>query len=266
MSQSNSSHRSRALTKTTRSGDTTMARTRRSYSPSSRSRSSSAGPRNHHKKPGIKTAAVFIAAIAVASLAVHKLWPRGIIHSEKEHWEHSPSGRRCRRRNAIRDRHNGYIDYDDHNVWDRNDYPRDRRRLPEREYHPPRSRGGGRARGYGSESDGDSYYSDDYLPTPSERFRERRPGIEGDGRGRLRGIGAEGENEIVRYEKQSNRSEADRSRLVEERLQKPRYNEAVEDWSRRGGQRLPSPSDDRRGFRGEPEYEDRRSRRRSDYY
>ncbi|KAK1634876.1 hypothetical protein BDP81DRAFT_54124 [Colletotrichum phormii] len=256
MSQSNSSHRSRALTKTTGSGDTTMARTRRSYSPSSRSRSSSAGPRDHHKKPGIKTAAVFIAAIAVASLAVHKLWPRGIIHSEKEHWEHSssPGGRRSRRRNAIRDRHNGYIDYDDHNVWDRNDHPRDRRRLPERDYYPPRSRGGGRSRGYGSESEGDSYYSDDYLPSPSER----RGRLEGDGRGRSRGIGAEGENEMVRYEKQSNRSEAAGSRFVEERLPRPRYNEAVEDWSRRGGQRFPSPP-------GEPEYVDRKSRRRSNY-
>ncbi|KAF4775589.1 hypothetical protein HER10_EVM0012282 [Colletotrichum scovillei] len=260
MSQSNSSHRSRALTQTTRSGTTTMARTRRSYSPSSRSRSSSAGPRDHHKKPGIKTAAVFIAAIAVASLAVHKLWPRGIIHSEKEHWEHSPppGGRRSRRRNAIRDRHNGYIDYDDHNVWDRNDYPRDRRRLSEREYYPPRSRGGRRSRGYGSESEGDSYYSDDYLPSPSERF-ERRGRIEGDGRGRSRGVGAEGENEMVRYEKQSNRSEAAGSRFVEERLPRPRYNEAVEDWSRRGDQRFPSPP-------REPEYVDRRSRRRSDYY
>ncbi|KZL75969.1 hypothetical protein CT0861_05222 [Colletotrichum tofieldiae] len=265
MSHSSRDTRSGALTRTR--DDTTMTRTRRSYSPSFRSRSSSAGPRDH-RRPGIKTTAVFIAAIAVASICVHKFWPRGTVHSKKENWEHSASssGRRSRRRNAIRDRHNGYIDYDDHNVFDRNDYPHDgRRRLPEREYYPPRSRSDGRSRGYDSDSEGDSYYSDDYLPSPSERFSKRRGTIEGDRRGRSRGVGPEEDNEVVRYEKQSNRSEADRSRFEEERPQRPRYNEAVEDWSRRGGQRYPSPSDER-GYRVEPEYVDQRSRRRSDYY
>ncbi|GJC96196.1 hypothetical protein CH63R_01861 [Colletotrichum higginsianum IMI 349063] len=279
MSHSSQNTRSGALTRSTRD-DTTMTRTRRTYSPSSRSRSSSAGPRgsHHHRRPSIKTAAVFIAAVAVASLCVHKLWPRGTSHSKKQDWDQSltPPGRRSRRRNAIRDRHNGYLDYDDHNVFDRNDYyrPHDnvaRGALPRgrgESYYPPRVRGGdGRSRGYGSDSDGDSYYSDDYLPSPSERFSGRRGTIEGgaDRRGRSRGFGgADEENEVVRYEKQSNRSEADRSRFEEERPERPRYNEAVEDWSRRGGQRYPSPSEER-GYRGEPDYVDRRSRRRSDY-
>ncbi|WYZ39737.1 hypothetical protein EsH8_IV_000078 [Colletotrichum jinshuiense] len=251
-----------------------MPRSRRSYSPSSRS--SSAGPRNH-RRPGLKTAAVFIAAVAVASICVHKFWPRGIIHSEKEHWEHSSSpGRRSRRRNAVRDRHNGYIDYDDHNVFDSNDHGRNRRRLPEREYHSHRSRSEGRSRGRDSDSESDF---GDYLPTPSERFSERRERLEGDRRGRSRGFGAGEEtasafsvhrDEVIRYEKQSNRSEADRSRIEEERPRQPQYNEAVEDWGRRG-QRHSSPSDER-GHRGEPVFNERRSKRRSrldgdyDYY
>ncbi|KAJ0165664.1 hypothetical protein CTA2_10459 [Colletotrichum tanaceti] len=268
MSHSSQNTRRGALTRGTRD-DTAMTRTRRTYSPSSRSRSSSAGPRGiqHHRRPSIKTAAVLIAAVAVASLCVRKLWPRGTArHPKKQDWDRSltPPGRRSRRRNVIRDRHNGYLDYDDHNVFDRNDYYRPgddgaRGALPGtggEPYYPPRGRGDGRSRGYGygSDSDGDSYYSDDYLPSPSERFSGRR--------GRSRGFGgADEENEVARYEKQSIRSEADKSRFEEAR---PRYNEAVEDWSRRGGQRYQSPSDER-GYRGEPEYVDRRSRRRSDY-
>ncbi|KAK1981939.1 hypothetical protein LZ30DRAFT_591638, partial [Colletotrichum cereale] len=252
--------RSGALTRTR--GDTTMTRTRRSHSPSARSRSSSAGPREH-RRPGIKTAAVFIAAIAVASICIHKFWPRGA-HSDKDY---SPAGRRSRRRNAIRDRHNGYLDYDDHNVFDRNDHAPDdgRRRLPGREHYAARSRSDGRSRGYGSDSDGDSYHSDEYLPSPSERLSNRRGTIEGGRRSKSRGFGAQDDNEVVQYERQSNRSEADRSRIEEERPQRPQYNEAVEDWGRRGSQRPPSPSDER-GNRGESEYADRRSRRRSAYH
>ncbi|KAK1970151.1 hypothetical protein LY78DRAFT_735413 [Colletotrichum sublineola] len=249
MSHSSRDTRGGALTRVR--GDTTMTRTRRSHSPSTRSRSSSAGPREHHR-PSIKTAAVFIAAVAVASICIHKLWPRG---SDKDHWKDSASssaGRRSRRRNAIRDRHNGYLDYDDHNVFDRNDRPRDdrRRRLPEREYYAAPSRSEGRSRGYGSDSDGDSYHSHEYLPSPSERLSNRRS--------KSRGIGTLADNELVRYERQSNRS------FEEERPQRPQYNEAVEDWSRRGSQRPPSPSDER-GYRGESEYADRKSRRRSVY-
>ncbi|KAK2034106.1 hypothetical protein LX32DRAFT_634528 [Colletotrichum zoysiae] len=242
-----------------------MTRRRRSYSPSTRSRSSSAGPREHHR-PSIKTAAVFIAAVAVASICIHKLWPRGS-DKDRRDWDQSPAssaGRRSRRRNAIRDRHNGYLDYDDHDVFDRNDHARDqgrrRRRLPEREHYTASSRSDGRSRGYGSESDGDSYHSDEYLPSPSERFSNRRGAIEGDRRSKSRGVSALDDNELVRYERQSNRS------VEEERPQRPQYNEAVADWSRRGSQRPPSPSDER-GYRGgESDYADRKSRRRSVYH
>ncbi|KAK1995727.1 hypothetical protein LX36DRAFT_581836, partial [Colletotrichum falcatum] len=267
MSHSSRDTRSGALTRTrgdaTRTrGDTAMTRTRRSHSPSSRSRSSSAGPREH-RRPSIKTAAVFIAAVAVASICIHKLWPRS---SDKDRWDESPAslaGRRSRRRNAIRDRHNGYLDYDDHNVFDSNDRARydsrRRRRLPEREYHPARSRIDGRSTGYGSGSDGYSSHSDEYLPSPSERFSHRRGTIEGDRRSRSRGVGALGDNELVRYERQSNRS------FEEERPQRPQYNEAVADWSRRGSHQLPSLSDER-SYRGESEYADRKSRRRPVYH
>ncbi|EFQ35419.1 hypothetical protein CGRA01v4_06212 [Colletotrichum graminicola] len=259
MSHSSRDTNSGVLTKRTR-GDTTMARTRRSHSPSTRSRSSSAGPREH-RRPSIKTAAVLVAAVAVATICLHKLWPRS---SHKDHWEPSPAssaGRLSRRRNAIRDRHNGYLDYDDHNVFDRNDHVRSdrRRRLPEREHYPAPSHSDGRSRGYGSDSDGDSYHSDEYLPSPSERFSNRRSTIEGDRRSKSRGISALDNNEIVRYERQSNMS------FEEERPQRPQYNEAVADWSRRGSQ-LPSSLSDEQSYKGESEYADRRSRRRPVYH
>ncbi|KAK1597084.1 uncharacterized protein LY79DRAFT_587556 [Colletotrichum navitas] len=259
MSRSSRDTKSGVLTRTR--GDTTMTRTRRSHSPSTRSRSSSAGPREH-RRPSIKTAAVFVAAVAVATICLHKLWPR---NSHKDHWEPSPassSGRLSRRRNAIRDRHNGYLDYDDHNVFDRNDYVRNdrrRRRLREREQYPAPSRSDRRSRGYGSDSDGDSYQSDEYLPSPSERFSNRRGAIDEDLRSKSRGIGALDDNEIVRYERQSNMS------CEEERPQRPQYNEAVADWSRRGSQLPPSPSDER-SYKGESDYADRRSRRRPVYH
>ncbi|OLN87141.1 hypothetical protein CCHL11_08949 [Colletotrichum chlorophyti] len=258
-----------------------MPRTRRSYTSSSsrspsparslsrsrsRSRSSSAGPQRR-RRPGLKTTAVFIAALAVATICIHKFWRRGgNVHSEKrQYWDRSPSpsGRRSRRRNVVRDRHNGYLEY--------------HRPPPSRREQRRQTRSGPRSRSYDdSESETISYVSG-YLPSPRER--ERRERFDADHRGRSRGPAPDqesasgfsgGRDEVVRYEKQSNRSEADKSRIEDDRSRRQGYGDVLDDWHRRG-QRNASPSYER-GYRPETVFDDRRSRRRSrveggyDYY
>ncbi|KAF9878029.1 hypothetical protein CkaCkLH20_04605 [Colletotrichum karsti] len=253
-----------------------------SYSPS---RSSSAGPhprnvprnyiRNHAprpKKPSFKTTAVFIAAIAVATICVHRVWTKRRSDKDNHHrsWENTP-GRRSVRRNVVRDRHNGYI-IDEHEEWTR------RRRLPEREYRD-RDR---RSRFYDDESDG--YYSDHYHPPPppSNRTQQRLPRSlprsRADGRS---GRSLVEENfvpvfegprdEVVRYEKAPTvrsatgaaaaaaAGDSTQQVIEEDTTSRRRVEDAVEDWHRRGSRRFPSPE------RRETVFDDRRSRRASAY-
>ncbi|KAL0931478.1 uncharacterized protein CTRU02_214213 [Colletotrichum truncatum] len=266
---SRSSSRSRS-----QSRSRSRSRSRSQSRPRARSisRSSTAGPhprsnthrkhrnRNHprFRRPSVKTAAIFVAALAVATVCVHRIWQKRTARSEKDHWENSP-GRHSRRRNVVRDRHNGYLDGGGYNHSNR-------RQLHDRDY---RSRGGSRF--YDDESDGDPYYSD-YCPSPSERTRFPRRERIGDRRGR--GLEAEdgagsafggGRDELVRYEKASTaRSEAESNRLFDEDTRsRRRFEDTIDDWNRRDARREPSPSDERRP---EPIPADRRSRRRSDYY
>ncbi|EQB50285.1 hypothetical protein CGLO_10289 [Colletotrichum gloeosporioides Cg-14] len=238
------------------SSDSYRSRSRsRSRSPP-RSRSSSAGPhprnarrsynnnKNHRprlpkKKPSFKTTAVLIAAIAVATICIHRVWHKRK-HPEVRgpHWDTlNAPGRHSRRRNVVRDRHNGYVP----------EHDRPPRRLPPR-------RG---SRYYEDESDG--YFSDYNPPPRTYRLAEEPRGQ----RLTEEAIMGPPRDEIVRYAKTSARSEAESSkRFFDEDNRSRRVEDAVEDWSRRGAARFPSPD----GRRPETVYDDRRSRRRSDYY
>uniref|UniRef100_L2FF68 Uncharacterized protein n=1 Tax=Colletotrichum fructicola (strain Nara gc5) TaxID=1213859 RepID=L2FF68_COLFN len=191
------------------------------------------------KKPSFKTTAVLIAAIAVATICIHRVWHKRK-HPEVRgpHWDTlNAPGRHSRRRNVVRDRHNGYVP----------EYDRPPRRLPPR-------RG---PRYYEDESDG--YFSDYNPPPRTYRLAEEPRGQ----RLTEEAIMGPPRDEIVRYAKTSGRSEAESSkRFFDEDNRSRRVEDAVEDWSRRGAARFPSPD----GRRPETVYDDRRSRRRSDYY
>ncbi|KAF6837551.1 hypothetical protein CMUS01_04976 [Colletotrichum musicola] len=211
--------------------------------------------RFHPPKPSLKTAAIAVAALAVAAICVHRFWSRRAAIREKERWDHSPPRRRLRRRNVIRDRHNGYIDDCERST---------RRRLPEREFYPP-ARSRGESRYY--ESDGDSYYSDSYCHSPTgRRFSERRERIDDRRARRLaeEDVAAFGgpRDEIVRYEKPLTAgSEAQSGRFFDDdRRYRRRYGDILDDWDRRGERAFPSPTIEPRL---EPVFDDRRSRRRS---
>ncbi|KAF5528396.1 hypothetical protein CGCA056_v001939 [Colletotrichum aenigma] len=238
------------------SSDSYRSRSRsRSRSPP-RSRSSSAGPHPRNarrsynnnnnrrprlpkKKPSFKTTAVLIAAIAVATICIHRVWHKRK-HPEVRgpHWDTlNAPGRHSRRRNVVRDRHNGYVPECD---------------CPPRRLPPRRG-----PRYYEDESDG---YLSDYNPPPrTYRLAEEPRGQ----RLTEEAIMGPPRDEIVRYAKTSGRSEAESSkRFFDEDNRSRRVEDAVEDWSRRGAARFPSPD----GRRPETVYDDRRSRRRSDYY
>lgn len=259
-SSSRSSSRSRSLSRSSTAGprSRTLTRDRPRARSLSRARSQSRS-RSHRRfnppKPSLKTAAIAVAALAVAAICVHRFWSRR--RSEKDCCGHPPPRRRLRRRNVIRDRHNGYID----------DYERsNRRRLPEREFCPARSRGGGPGY-YDGESDGYSYYSDDYCHSPTgRRFSDRRERID-DRRARRaveENVAVFGgpRDEIVRYEKPPTaRSEAENSRFLDDdRRSRRRYGDLLDDWDRRGERAFPSPTVEPRL---DPMLDDRRSRRRS---